>query len=127
MSLQESTLVNIDYQDTVLIATLTLPKLRDLSVSNEIKQALLSAIAQHKPTSVVIDLRHVEFIASIGFLAFLAVRRESGVERIALCEFRENVKEVFLLCRLISDTNDPKVPFLSYATLPNALSAMKES
>ncbi len=98
-------------------------KLRDLNQVQEIKQVLLSAVAEHKPTNIVIDFQNIEFIASIGFLAFLAVRRESGIEQIALCGLQDNVREVFMLCKLISSSNDSSSPFAAFSTVQEAIAA----
>jgi hypothetical protein len=63
----------------------------------------------------------VDFIGSIGFLAFLGIRRAPGIENAILCNLNENVKELFLLCRLIPSDKQSNAPFQVAASVPFAL------
>jgi anti-anti-sigma factor len=96
---------------STLVLSILESKMRDLATVNEIKDAMVIAVREASPNRVIIDLQHVEFIGSVGFLAFLALRREPGVENITLCGIMPNVREVFLLCKLIPDQTMQKAPF----------------
>ena len=66
-------------------------------------------------------LGRVQFIGSIGFLAFLAMRRVPGVQNVVLCCLNENVKELFMICRLIPSANVSSAPFQDSASVQSAL------
>jgi anti-anti-sigma factor len=99
------------HHKSALVFSILESKMRDLATVNQIKEAMVIAVREASPHRVIIDLQHVEFIGSVGFLAFLALRREPGVESIILCGITPNVREVFLLCKLIPDETMHKAPF----------------
>jgi hypothetical protein len=63
----------------------------------------------------------VEFIGSIGLLAFLGIRRLPDIENVVLCNLDENVKEIFMICRLISNDKMSKAPFQLATSIEYAL------
>lgn len=98
--------------------------MRDLETVNQIKDAMETAVKEASPTRVMIDLQHVQFIGSVGFLAFMALRREPRAE----CRERntmrhcENVRELFSLCKLIPDQTMQKAPFQVADSVESAMS-----
>ena len=96
--------------------------MRDLETVNQIKESMVNAVKEASPTRVMIDLQHVEFIGSVGFLAFLALRREPSIESVTLCGMVRNVRELFSLCRLIPDQTMQKAPFQVADSVESAMS-----
>ena len=96
---------------STLIATILEKRMRDVGPVQQIKSELLSAIEAHSAKFVIVNLQHVEFVGSVAFLAFLAIRRQAGVERVVLCNIDDRVREVFQLCKLIPDDARPTAPF----------------
>ena len=113
--------VEISSNGTTMVAKVLSPQMREDSQVRAIKDQLLEGVNQHKPSKVVLDLTDVEFIGSIGFLAFLALRRIPKVERIILCGLSDNVRSLFALCRLIPNSHSDSAPFEVAPTVEHAL------
>ena len=120
-SLPPSKVTSVLHKSTLVFSILE-SKMRDLATVNQIKDAMVIAVREASPNRVVIDLQRVEFIGSVGFLAFLALRREPGVECITLCGILPNVREVFLLCKFIPDQSMQKAPFQVADSVESAMS-----
>ncbi len=97
-------------------------QLRDATKVHQLKDAMLGIVEKTHPQNIIVDLQRVTFIGSVGFLAFLALRRVTGIEKIVLCEVDKNVLEIFHLCRLVADKDSPKAPFQVAKTLDDAKS-----
>jgi anti-anti-sigma factor len=108
-------------QDNVLVIEVLVEQIRDPDTSYALRDEMLSLIDPEKISHVVLDLQHVTFVGSIGFLAFLAVRRRLENGQIVICNLWEPVRQTFQICRLIS--NDPAVtaPFRVEDSLEAAL------
>jgi stage II sporulation protein AA (anti-sigma F factor antagonist) len=105
----------------VLVIEVLVEQIRDPDTSYALRDEMLSLIDPEKISHVVLDLQHVTFVGSIGFLAFLAVRRRLENGQIVICNLWEPVRQTFQICRLIS--NDPAVtaPFRVEDSLEAAL------
>jgi anti-anti-sigma factor len=103
--------VDCSVRGSTLVATILIKELRDNEAIQRLKDELLAAITLAKPRNVVIDLSHVHFVGSVGFLVFLRARREPDIGRIVLCGLIENVRGAFALCRLIPDAAHTLAPF----------------
>jgi anti-anti-sigma factor len=103
--------VDCSVHGTALVATVLIQELRENEAIQRLKDELLAAVTLAKPRNVIIDLSHVRFVGSVGFLVFLRVRREPGIGRIVLCHLNENVRGAFALCRLIPDAAHSSAPF----------------
>ena len=77
------------------------------------------------PKDVVLDLGKAKFIGSIGFLAFLGVRRELPNGRIVLCNLFQPVRDMFVVSRLIQTASNPGAPFEVAETKEAALERLK--
>jgi len=94
-----------------LVVSILEDQIREAAVAYRVRDEVNSQIAQQKPTNIVLDLSKVKFIGSVGFLAFLGVRRHLGGGRIILCNVAEPVREVFAVCRLIPTNTNNAAPF----------------
>jgi anti-anti-sigma factor len=92
---------------TVVVEVLT-SKLRDTDVSYAVRDQILTQLTATPTSQLVIDLGQVEFIGSIGFLAFLSARRQLAGGRVVFCQVSPYVLEAFKACGLVS--NDPNRP-----------------
>lgn len=95
--------------------------MRDPEKVTEIKDAMTEVVSNSVCKNLIIDMGRVQFIGSIGFLAFLAMRRVPGVQNVVLCSLNENVKELFVICRLIPSDNASSAPFQDSASVQSAL------
>jgi anti-anti-sigma factor len=106
---------------STLVVTIHDARLEDTEIVQRLKVAVLAQLKEGSVQNVVLDVAALEFVGSIGFLAFLAIRRQRTVDRILLCNLQENVREVFALCRLLSGANYPRAPFLEAKSVAEAL------
>ena len=116
--------INSQIIDNVLVAKISVPQMRDIQLVEQIKDQLVEAINQHSPRAIVLDLRQLEFIGSVGFLAFLAARRVTNANQIILCHMSERIHEVFVLCRLIPHAGKSDTPFLVQESMESALDSL---
>ena len=72
------------------------------------------------PPVLVIDPDDT-FVGSIGFLAFLALRRHLENGRIVVCNFSDSIRKIFEICRLIPTDPSAAGPFLVEESLEAAL------
>jgi hypothetical protein len=97
--------------------------LRDPPLCYALRDEILSAIDSAKVDNVVLDLSAVEFIGSVGFLAFLAARRHLADGRIFLCGMSENIREMFRVCALVSRDPSKSGPFEEAESVESALAS----
>jgi len=94
-----------------LVVSILEDQIRDATVAYRLRDEINSLIDQQKPANIVLDLAKVKFIGSVGFLAFLGVRRHLGGGRIVLCNVADAVRDVFAVCRLIATGANTSAPF----------------
>jgi anti-anti-sigma factor len=104
----------------VLVITVTEPMLRDAITCYGLRDEIISAIDTAPVEVLVLDLTSVEFIGSVGFLAFLSARRHLGAE-VILCGMSENVHEMFRVCGLTSRGSGKQAPFAVAVSVESAL------
>ena len=112
--------------DSTLVVTLHELRLRDSETVQRVRDAILARLKDGSVQNVVLDLSHVEFVGSIAFLAFLSIRRYPTIDKILLCNLRENVREVFVLCRLLAGASNPAAPFTEVESVAEALKLLGE-
>jgi anti-anti-sigma factor len=121
MSDEIASLVTRKEHGRVTVLELTLQALRDAPTAYALRDQVLASLGTPLPEHLVLDLRHITSIGSMGFLVFLALRRQSESSRIVLCNVSEPIRDMFQACRLISDDPSAKMPFELAATLEKAL------
>jgi anti-anti-sigma factor len=104
----------------VLVVAITEPSLRDATACYGLRDELISAIDAAPVELLVLDLSLVEFIGSIGFLAFLSARRHVATE-VILCGMSDSVHEMFRVCGLASGDSGKQAPFAVAETVEMAL------
>lgn len=112
--------------DDVAIARLTIHQLRDAPTCYALRDQLVEAFERHSPRHAILDLEQVEFISSVGFLAFMAVRRNIADGRVLLCGVAEPLQDVFRLCRLLPTKPDQTTPFELADTVADAQSKLAD-
>ena len=118
-------LCTADEMDGILIATLLVEQIREAKMAYELRDKLISLIQEARPRDVVFDLSKAKSIGSIGFLAFLGVRRELPDGRIILCNMFQPVRDMFAVSRLIQTAGNQGAPFEVAATKEAALARLK--
>lgn len=85
--------------------------LKDSATSYGVRDEIVAALKGQEPTALLLDLAQVKFIGSIGFLAFVGLRREFPEVRLVLCGMSQPIHDAFEVCRLIADTPNMVAPF----------------
>ena len=121
MSVQNTSCIEHSVHGVNVVITILEERIRDHEKVTEIKEAMTEVVSSNACKNLIIDMGRVQFIGSIGFLAFLAMRRVPGVQNVVLCSLNENVKELFMICRLIPSANVSSAPFQDSASVQSAL------
>lgn len=116
-----STFIEIAPHSSCLVIKILESQMRDFAKVIQIKGAIVTAVREVLPKTVIIDLSRLTFVGSVGFLAFLAIRREPTVENIILCNLDANIYKVFSVCKLIPDGADASAPLQVADTVDAAI------
>lgn len=118
-------LVQHQLADEILILTPNVDQMRDTDICYSIRDGMTDFVKQIDHKRVVIDMQNVNFVSSIGILAFLNLRRAAPnpEERIVFCNLSQPLTGMFQICKLISENPNDPTPFVSVDTLESALSA----
>jgi anti-anti-sigma factor len=109
-----------------LAITVAEPQIREAQTAYGLRDEMNALIDQHKPGNIVLDLANVNYIGSIGFLAFLSVRRKLGGGRIVLCNVSSPVRDMFAVCRLIPTESAATAPFEIASSLEESVSRLSQ-
>jgi anti-anti-sigma factor len=121
MTDKEEPYANGAVHGNTLVITILVEEIRDADTSYGLRDEMLSLIDPATTSRVVIDFGDVTFVGSVGFLAFLALRRRLKNEQIVICNLADSVRLVFEICRLISNKPSSSSPFEVADSLEAAL------
>lgn len=110
----------------MLILTITEKQLLDEELCNQLRQELLDAVTRTEARKIVVDLRFVEYVASVAFRPLLSLRRkvhDTGA-RMMLCNLSDFVADVFQATRLLIAGPGATAPFQEAADLTAAVQAL---
>lgn len=110
----------------VLAIEILTPEIRDDVTAYALRDEMVSLVDRAEPDHVVLDFERVTFVGSIGFLAFLGLRRHQESGRIVVCNFSDSIRGIFELCRLIAKDPSATSPFLVADSLQAALARCAE-
>ena len=116
-----ATCIATEMRQGCLLVTILESQLRDFEKVTQLKLAIVAAVQQHHSRTVLLDLNKVTYIGSVGFLAFLGIRREKDVEHIVLCHVAPNVQQLFSICKLIPDGSSMSAPLKIADTIDSAI------
>jgi anti-anti-sigma factor len=111
-------------KDGVLIVTVTAEQIREAAQAYALRDEILAILDSSQATNLVLDLGQLTFVGSIGFLAFLGVRRHLASGRIVICNLSGPVREMFAVCQLISSDPAKRAPFEAAETLDSAVARL---
>lgn len=119
-----SPLITTESHGNSLVIHVLARNLRDAETAQKLQVALVDAVTEQQPESVIIDFAKVELVGSIAFLAFLAVRRQEFVRRILLSSLKKPIRDSFTVCRLIRSDSHPDGPFDVVESVDDALAML---
>jgi anti-anti-sigma factor len=109
----------------VLVLTITHSQLRstDFDLVEALRADMIQALAQAQATKVVVDLSTVEQVGSASFRPLLSLRRKlhESNGHLLLCGLQPDVRDVFLVTRLIDADGSSTATF---GVAPDAASAV---
>lgn len=107
-----------------LVITVLLERISDPETSYALRDEILALVDPKTIRNVVVDLKHVTFVGSIGLLAFLAVRRRLEGGRIVLCNLSDAIRGIFEVSRLLSHSPSVTAPFEAEGDVETALARL---
>ena len=113
-----TSLATATVENNNLVVSVLAEQVREATIAYQLRDEISRLIEQSKPANIALDLAKVRLIGSVGFLAFLGVRRHLGGGRIILYGLSDPIRDMFAVCRLI--------PTAANATAPFELAASKE-
>jgi len=112
----------------VLVLSVTPQELRStqFDVINGLRDEMLAAAGETKAGKVVVDLSAVEQVGSASFRPLLSLRRKlhDSNGELVLCGLQPNVREVFLVTRLIDTAGSQGAPFGAAADVSAAVARL---
>jgi anti-anti-sigma factor len=108
----------------VLVVTIVPPQIRDAALAYALRDEIISLLDASPTRDLVLDVANTQFIGSIGFLAFLGVRRRVEGGRIIICNLSPSVHDMFAVCKLIATDPTKDAPFETAATVEAALARL---
>ncbi len=105
----------------ILVVDVLVDHIRDPQTSYTLRDEILSLMKAGEIRHVVIDLKQVTFLGSVGLLAFLAVRRQVKDGSVVLCNVAEGIQAMLELSMLVSTTPGETAPFLLESSVETAL------
>ncbi len=106
----------------ILVINIHVRELRDAQTSYALRDDMLRLVNDAKVDRVVVDLKNVTFMGSIGLLALLAVRRRLQAGQIVICNISDSLQTIFELCRLVG--NSPSAPFQAESSVEAAVARL---
>lgn len=114
-------------EDKDLFVSVLAESVREATVAYQLRDEIIALANQSKPSNIAIDLAKVKLVGSVGFLAFLGVRRHLGGGRIILYGLSEPIRDMFATCRLIPAGSFAAAPFEVAITREEALARLAMS
>jgi anti-anti-sigma factor len=116
-------------EDDVLVVTVAEPHLRSLQfdISELLRDEMLQAVGDASATRVAVDLSAVEQFGSASFRPLLSLRRNLNERQghLLLCGLDPDVRDVFLVTRLIDQEGSSAATFGVAADVASAIARLK--
>jgi len=109
-----------------LVVSVLAESVREATIAYQLRDDMIALIQQSKPANIAIDLAKVRLVGSVGFLAFLGVRRHLGAGRIILYGLSDPIRDMFAACRLIPSGTHAAAPFEVALTREESLARLSQ-
>lgn len=111
----EYTHFSVQYVQDVLVISITTEEISGFEVAQSLRNELVAVIEKENPTDLILNLSQVNYIASMGLVGFVTIRKVSTINRIILCELAPQIRELLILCKLLQTTNAGESLAFEYA------------
>jgi anti-anti-sigma factor len=111
----------------VLVIRFTDQQLQSDLVMEELRQELLTVLAQSDLSKLVLDFQGVKYLSSAAFRPLLSLYRKSQERggRMVFCNLTSEIQEMFVVTRLISTSRSSTAPFEMAKDLSEAIARLK--
>jgi anti-anti-sigma factor len=95
--------ITVNREEDALVVTVKLERISDFEIAHELGNEFVAAVREQPAKGVVVDMRKVSFLASVGFGPLITLRscvKESG-GRLLLCNLSEPLKKVLTATRVL--------------------------
>jgi anti-anti-sigma factor len=116
-------LVTVHQVEEVVVLTIRLERVANYDLAQGMERELLAAVEGAPAPKVVVDLRHLVYMSSVGYGPFISLRvlvRDAG-GRLVLCGLSPVLKEMFDATRLLINPRSPKSLFEFADSLEGAI------
>lgn len=97
--------------DNAVVIQILVERLATPETCYALRDELRTFIANQEAERVIFDFSKVEFMGSVAFLAFLALRREKLVDQIQMCGVSDSIQGMLRACKLIPGEQGNATPF----------------
>ena len=99
---QQTKFIEVDRIGDVLVLEITAPALNDFDIAHAVADQIDATVRQSSLTRIVLNLRNVELLTSVGLVVFVRLRKTANDLKgcVALCCVQDNVAQVFTITRL---------------------------
>jgi anti-anti-sigma factor len=123
--------VHCRFDGDVLVLSIVEPHLRSIQfdISDKLREEMLRAVNEVGTAKVVVDLSGVEQFGSASFRPLLSLRRQLNERQgqLLLCGLRPDIREVFLITRLIDEAGSAEATFGVADDVAGAVARLKEA
>jgi stage II sporulation protein AA (anti-sigma F factor antagonist) len=114
-------------ENGVLVMTVTVSRIQEDHLADDLRRQLLEAVAYHGATRVALDFAPVQYLTSTAFRPLISLHRKlrelNG--RLVLCNLAPHLAEVLLVTRLISADPARPGPFEWASDVAAAIALLK--
>jgi anti-anti-sigma factor len=105
--------LDVSTERGVLVLTVLRRQIEGEAHAAGLKEELLGAVARHKATRVVLDLKNTVYVSSIAFWPLLTLRRQLAEQggRLLICGLSGAVYDVFTSTKMVSSSGALNAPF----------------
>ncbi len=114
--------ISVDSDQGVLVLTILETRLNEFELAEGIGKEMIDAVSKCDTKKVVVNMKNIEYMASVGYKPFLSLRRnviDSG-GRLLLCNLSQFIADVFNAPRLINPKSESSL-FQAADTLSDAI------
>lgn len=114
-------------RDDILVLSLNEPQVRGDEMADGLARELTTAVDQSSIGKIVVDLKNVQFMSSVGFRPLLQLHQKAKEKhgRVVLCNLTKDVADVLHVTRLITTSRSMQAPFEEQPDVEAAIASLK--
>ena len=120
--------ISVQLEQDIIVVTVTLQRISEFEMAHELGNVLVAAVRQHPAQGVIVDMRNVEYLASVGYGSLISLRscvKETG-QRLILCNLSNPLKNVLTATRMLINPHSQEALFEYADSLDAALEMLAD-